>query len=80
MVPEHSPDEEFHRSITEFLEDWSAGRGAGFEAVRIIDERNSARSFELRDAFGRNHIPFGFYDAASPRGRDMLGELHLSCT
>ena len=79
MLPEHSPDEEFHRCVTEFLEDWTSGRGGGsFEAVRIIGEPASLRGHQLRDAFGRNHIPHGFYDAGSEAGRRMLSDLGLT--
>ena len=31
--PVQAPDEEFHRSITEFLRAWSSQRGGGFEAA-----------------------------------------------
>ena len=41
--PERSPDEDFHRSITELLEDWAGGESSGFEAVRIIAEPWVAR-------------------------------------
>ena len=75
--PEGSPDEEFHRSITEFLSEWSSRRGGGFEAVRLIGERWSARSQELRDAFARYQIPAGFYDVGTARGREMLDGLGL---
>ena len=61
--PVQTPAEEFHRSITEFLGEWSSRRGGGFEAVRVIGERWSARSQELRDLFSRTGIPVGFYDA-----------------
>ncbi|MBA2272360.1 MAG: FAD-dependent oxidoreductase [Actinobacteria bacterium] len=78
MAPEYSPDEEFHRAITEFLEDWAAtSRGRGFEAVRIIDKVSSARGHMLRDMFGRNHIPYGFYDADSEAGRRKLADMNL---
>lgn len=73
--PEHRRDEEFHAAVTEALEDWHLARGGGFEAVRIIGEARSARSHELRDMFGRNHIPIGFHDADSPEGRRMLEDL-----
>ena len=49
--PEASPDEEFHRSITEYLSEWNIRRGGGFEAVWLIGERWSERSQYLRDAF-----------------------------
>ncbi|MDQ3784661.1 MAG: FAD-dependent oxidoreductase [Actinomycetota bacterium] len=78
MAPEYSPDEEFHRAITEFLEDWAAtSRGRGFEAVRIIDKVSSPRGHMLRDTFGRNHIPYGFYDADSEAGRRKLADFDL---
>ncbi len=76
--PEGSPDEEFHRSITEYLSEWRSRRGDGFEAVRLIGEQWSARSQELRDAFTRNRIPIGFYDVGTVRGRELLDDLGLA--
>jgi thioredoxin reductase (NADPH) len=73
--PVQDPAEEFHRSITEFLREWSSRRGGGFEAVRVIGERWSARSLELRDLFSRHRVPAGFYDATSQHGRQVLHEL-----
>jgi thioredoxin reductase len=75
--PVQDPAEEFHRSITEFLREWSSQRSGGFEAVRVIGERWSARSQELRDLFSRHRVPAGFYDAGCERGQQMLGELGL---
>src|SRR5215471_11659382 len=75
--PVQVPAEEFHRSMTEFLREWGSQRGGGFEAVRVIGERWSARSQELRDLFARYRIPAGFYDATSGQGRQMLGDLGL---
>lgn len=77
MRPEKDRDEEFHRSVTEFLEDWSAGVEGGFEAVRIIGDRKSSRVHELRDAFGQNHIPIRIHDAASPSGQRLLADTGL---
>src|SRR5262249_50341805 len=75
--PVQAPDEEFHRSITEFLREWSSQRAGGFEPVRVIGRRWSARSQELRDLFARHRIPAGFYDAASGPARQMLRDLGL---
>ena len=75
--PVETPAEEFHRLITEFLGEWSSGRGGGFEAVRVIGGRWSARSQELRDLFARYRVPAGFYDATSGCARRMLHELGL---
>ena len=76
--PEGTPDEEFHRSVTEYLEEWRSRQGDGFQAVRIIGERWSDRSQHLRDNFTRNRIPIGFYDVASPAGSAMLSRLGLA--
>jgi thioredoxin reductase len=75
--PVQAPAEEFHRSITEFLREWASQRGGGFEPVRVIGTRWSARSQELRDLFSRHRVPAGFYDAASGQGRQMLHEVGL---
>jgi thioredoxin reductase (NADPH) len=75
--PVAAPAEEFHRSITEFLREWNSQQAGGFEAVRVIGRRWSARSQELRDLFSRHQIPAGFYDAGSGQGRRMLRELGL---
>jgi thioredoxin reductase (NADPH) len=75
--PEGTPDEEFHHSITEYLEEWRARQGHGFEAVRIVGKRWSPRSQHLRDTFTRNRIPTGFYDAGSRAGAAMLRRLGL---
>jgi thioredoxin reductase len=75
--PVQAPAEEFHRSITEFLGEWSSQRDGGFEPVQVIGERWSARFQELHDLFARHRVPAGFYDAASGRGRQMLADLGL---
>jgi thioredoxin reductase (NADPH) len=75
--PVQAPAEEFHHAITEFLRELASQRSGGFEAVRVIGERWSARSQELRDLFARHQIPAGFYDAASRQGQQMLRELGL---
>jgi thioredoxin reductase (NADPH) len=72
--PVQAPAEELHRSITEFLREWSSRRDGGYETVRVIGEPWSARSQELRDIFARYRVPAGFYDAASGLAQQMLRE------
>ena len=75
--PVQARDEEFHSAVTQLLEDWALERAGGFEAVRVIGDRASPRSQELRDGFSRNHIPTGFYDVNSDAGRRLLDALDL---
>jgi thioredoxin reductase len=76
--PVQTPDEDFHRYIAGFLSEWRGRSGGDFEAVRVIGERWSVRSQELRDLLSRNGIPAGFYDAGSTAGRQMLRELAVA--
>jgi len=76
--PEARPDEDFHRAVTEALEEWRAREGGGYEAVHVIGEAWDPRSQELRDSFGRNRIPTAFLDVATTRGARALAALQLT--
>ena len=69
------PDETFHRTVTELLEEWARSHIPGFEAVRVVGEEWSARSHEIRDLLGRNGSPFGFYPADSEGGTALLRDI-----
>ena len=73
--PVWSPDEQFHRAITESLEEWWREQGGRFEAVTVIGEEPSARTHEIRDILARNSVPFGFYRSDSAEGRQALARL-----
>ncbi|SFN82092.1 thioredoxin reductase (NADPH) [Geodermatophilus obscurus] len=77
-APQHRADEEFHRSVTEVLDEWSSRQGGGFEAVRIVGDRWDPHAGHLRDQLTRNRIPTGFYEAGSPEGRAVLEDLGLT--
>src|SRR4051794_31555031 len=76
-APQRRADEEFHRSVTEVLDEWSARQGGGFEALRIIGDRWDPHAQHLRDQLSRNRIPLGFYEAGSDDGRALLADLGL---
>jgi len=70
--PERPPDEEFHREIAHFLEEWARDYRPVSVAVRIVGEPWSARSHELRDILNRSVVPCAFYPADSEEGRELL--------
>lgn len=72
VKPIQHRNEQFHRAITEHLDDWGLTNKGGFEAVKVVGEELTPRSHELCDALTRNAIPFGFYAAGSPGGRALL--------
>lgn len=77
LRPERRRDEEFHGALTDALDDWHLAQGMGFEAVRLIGEQRDERTHMLRDTFGRNHIPVGFYDVDTDAGRGALDGIGL---
>jgi thioredoxin reductase (NADPH) len=57
--PVWSPDEQFHRAITESLEQWWRQQGGQFAAITVIGKEPSARVHEICDLLTRNSVPFG---------------------
>ena len=75
--PVWSPDEQFHRAITESLDEWWREQGGRFEAVTVIGEEPSVRTHEIRDILARNSVPFGFYRSDSAEGCQALARLDV---
>jgi thioredoxin reductase (NADPH) len=70
--PERPPDEEFHKSLAQFLEEWTKDYRPASVAVRIVGEPRSARFHELRDVLSRSGIPNICFSADSKEGRELL--------
>ncbi|MGH3347113.1 MAG: FAD-dependent oxidoreductase [Nocardioides sp.] len=75
--PERPRDEEFHGAVTDALDDWHLAQGVGFEAIRLIGEQRDERTHELRDTFGRNHIPVAFHPVGTDATDRMIAGLGL---
>ncbi|HHX64336.1 MAG TPA: FAD-dependent oxidoreductase [Chloroflexi bacterium] len=76
--PFNTPDEQFHRAVSILLEEWAQAHRPQFQLMRIVGERWSTRSFELRDMMERDGIPGMFYDADSPEGCHLLEAAELT--
>src|SRR5437764_551871 len=73
--PSGSPDERFHRSITELLDEWWRIRGPRTTAVSIVGAERTARVAELCDLLQRHSVPFAFERADSETGTLILQRL-----
>ena len=73
VKPWHSPDEAFHRVVTEFLDEWTSVHRPGFAALRVVGDRWSARSHEIKDLWLRSRVPLVFHEVDSEEGRRLLG-------
>jgi thioredoxin reductase (NADPH) len=70
--PVQSPDERFHRAVTDLLEGWWRLRPGGFEQFRIVVDERSPRASEIRQVLLRNGHPYGSYRHDSEEGRAVL--------
>ena len=69
-----APEELVYPKIQEALTAWTRTNRPSHEVLRVVGERRSPRSHELRDALARNTVPFGFYEVDSDKGRRLMSE------
>ena len=74
LKPWASPDEFFHRTITEFLHEWRRHVGYGTAEVEVVGERWSPKVHELTTLLIRNGFPHVFHPRDSEEGRRILRE------
>jgi thioredoxin reductase (NADPH) len=72
--PGRPPDERFHRTITELLDEWWRGHGSPAAGVRIVGAERSQRVSEICDALQRHDVAYAVHAATSDAGRRVLEE------
>jgi thioredoxin reductase (NADPH) len=77
LKPWKSPDELFHRGISEFLHEWSAADASAPYEVTLVADAWSPRSNELRTLLARNGVPHAFHSNDSATGQRLLRDADL---
>jgi thioredoxin reductase (NADPH) len=72
LKPWRRADEYFHRTITEFLQEWERASSGAPQEVAVVCEWRSPRAHQLRQLLARNGVPHVAYDTDSPEGRRIL--------
>jgi thioredoxin reductase (NADPH) len=72
LKPWTQGDEFFHRTIAEFVLEWSRADPANLREVVVVAERHSGRAYEVTDLLSRNGIPHIFWARASSAGQEVL--------
>ncbi len=63
LKPWDPPEDQLYPVLDELLDEWQASRPrAPFEGVRIVGDRWSAATHEVKDFLAHNRIPYRFYD------------------
>jgi thioredoxin reductase (NADPH) len=75
IKPWRSPDEAFHRAITEFLQEWMSGIGP--QEIAVVGEPWAPGSHEIRRLLERNGLPHVFHAVDSEGGKNLLAECGL---
>jgi thioredoxin reductase (NADPH) len=74
LKPWATPDEFFHRTVTEFLHEWRRNVGSTTAEVEVVGERWSPKVHELTTLLIRNGFPHVFHPRDSNEGRRILRE------
>ena len=75
LKPWKTPDELFHRTVAEFLHEWSRAQRQGPPEIAVVCDRWSARGHEVDNLLTRNGVPH----ALVPRDTDQAMRLLLDC-
>src|SRR5919199_1270739 len=75
-----TPEEWLYPQVQAALSAWTTAHRPYHEVIRVVGERASPRTHELRDALARNIIPFGFYAVGSQEGRRLVREHGIDVT
>ena len=78
VKPWRSPDESFHRAITDFLQEWRSGVGA--QEIAVVGESWAPSSHEIRRVLERNGFAHTFHPVESEYGKLVLAECGLDET
>jgi thioredoxin reductase (NADPH) len=72
LKPWSTPDELFHRLVSEFLQEWRRAHAPGRREITVVADPRSQRGREIRNHLVRNGVPHAFHACDSDEGRDLL--------
>src|SRR6201988_4243341 len=62
LKPWDPPEENLYPVLDDLLDDWQANVPAPFEGIRVLGNRWSPESHNVKDFLARNHIPYQWLD------------------
>jgi thioredoxin reductase (NADPH) len=72
LKPWDPPEEKLYPVVDAQLAAWAARGDRALTVTRVVGDRWSARSYELRDFLARNQVPYRFYLCDEPEARQLL--------
>jgi thioredoxin reductase (NADPH) len=78
VKPWDPPEEKLYPVLDGLLDDWQLNWRPGMGGLKVVADRWSARSHQIRDFLSRNLIPYTFWDVeASQEARGLRGDAEL---
>ena len=74
LKPWRSPDELFHRTLAEFIHEWSRTQPSRPKELVVVADRWSPRAHDVTTLLARNGVPHVFHASDSAEGRQLLAE------
>jgi hypothetical protein len=72
LKPFSSPDEIFHRLISEFLQEWRRQNAPGRRELTVVANPLTPKGDALRTYLSRNGVPYAFHTPDSREGMEFL--------
>jgi thioredoxin reductase (NADPH) len=72
VKPFASPDEVFHRLVSDLLQEWRRQNLPGRRELTVVADPWSPRGYELRNRLARNGVPHAFHTPESEEGKQYL--------
>ena len=77
LKPWDPPAEKLYPVLDDLLDDWRASYKPRFDGVRVVSDRWSAASHQIRDFLSRHQVPYQFLDVeASAEGREIAAQVN----
>src|SRR5215207_2928518 len=67
LKPWDPPEENLYPVLDDLLEDWQASFPPQFEGIRVLGNRWSPASHNIKDFLARNHVPYQWLDIETAR-------------
>ena len=71
LKPWTSPDELFHRLVSEFLQEWQRATAGRLE-LTVVADTWSRKGYALRNLLAGHGVPYSFYPSDSDEARELL--------
>ncbi|WP_041261724.1 FAD-dependent oxidoreductase [Pseudofrankia inefficax] len=72
LKPWNPPEEKLYPVLDGLLDAWCRSERRAVVETKVVGDRWSARSYEVREFLARNQVPYRWYLADEPEGRRLL--------